>query len=532
MTMLPRVIPMPDRKAALVEGLADHLGRHRESYFAVCLVLAALVPVLAVKLPPMADLLGHMGRYSIQTDLEQHPWLKQYYGFEWQVIGNLGTALLVELLHPFYGVETSVRLIVILNQLLAAAAVIALCREVHGRVTSFCLLALPLIYSLPFNYRFLNYTLSMALALLAFVLWLRLTRLGHVRLRQCVFVPVGLAVWTCHAYGWAFLGLLCTASCMVRSHEAGRRWPLILWDTGLNCLPLLAPVIPMLLWRGEDGGGDTTGWFQLLGKLLWLQWMLRLDWEIFDKVSAIFLLSISLFGIAGNRIPSNKSISLAAWACFLAFILMPIGIFGSYYADMRLAPYAVMLALLALDDGQFDSGPRRWLMAAAALFLVGRLATTTAVYVERERVLDAHLEALETIPERARVASLVLLPCPTDWELPWLSHVGGMAVARRHAFSNDQWAEPGMNPLTISYPEAGDFERAPSSITYPERCKPPGVQMGAAVASLPKAAFTHVWIVGIPAQQIPRPEGSTVVWRGRDSAVFGFDRASPGADSR
>jgi hypothetical protein len=401
-----------------------------------------------------------------------------------------------------------------------------LCREVHGRITAFCILALPLIYCLPFNYGFLNFTLSMALALLAFVLWLRLSRLGLIRLRQWIFIPIGLAVWTCHTFGWAFLGMLCTAACLVRAYEAGRKWPLILWDIGRDCLPLLAPIVPMLLWRGESAGGDTVGWFELLGKLLWLQWMLRLDWEVFDKLSAMALLLLSLFGVLTSRIPSNRTLSVASYFCFAAFLLLPIGIFGSYYVDMRMAPYAVMLALLALDDGKFGRGPRRWLTAVAVLFLVSRLAVTTTVYVERERILDAHLEALEAIPERARVASLVSLPCPTDWKLPWLSHVGGMAIARNHAFSNDQWAEPGMNPLTVSLPEAGSFARNPSSMRYPERCEPRGAPMAAVIERLPQAAFTHLWIVGIPAQRIPHPAGATLVWQNADSAVFRLDPAA------
>jgi hypothetical protein len=47
------------------------------------IILIALVPILAVRLPPPVDLLGHVGRYAIQTGLDEHPELKQYYGFRW-----------------------------------------------------------------------------------------------------------------------------------------------------------------------------------------------------------------------------------------------------------------------------------------------------------------------------------------------------------------------------------------------------------------------------------------------------------------
>jgi len=504
-------------------ALTAHLRRHRDAYFMICLVLAALVPVLVVKLPPLIDVLGHIGRYSIQTGLDQHPWLAQYYTFEWRIIGNLGADILVELLHPFFGVETTVRLIVILNQALAATAVLLLSREAHGRITPFCVLALPLIYSVPFTYGFINFTLSMALALMAFVLWLRLTKLGRVRLRQYIFVPIGLTVWTCHTYGWAFLGLLCTASSLVRSYEAGRKWPAILWHTGLDCLPLLAPLLPMLLWRGQSAGGGTGDW-SLAGKLLWLTWILRLDWKIFDQLCAGLLWVVVYVGLREKKISADRTLIVAAALCFAAFLILPLSVFGSYYADMRLTPYALMLALLSFDDRKLDARLRRYLTFAAVLFLAARLTATGVVYVERERVLKTHLEALDVIPQRARIATFVTLPCPTEWKLPWLSHTGSLAIARNHAFSNDQWSASGVNLLSVSFIQGGAFRTDPSQMIAPDRCKSHGVTMRKALANLPKNAFTHVWFFDTPWQEMQRLKESTLVWKSGDSAVFRLDR--------
>ena len=134
------------------------------------IILLALVPLMWIEVPPMVDMLGHIGRYSIQTGIEDHPWLKQYFAFHWHVIGNLGADILIQLLAPVFGVEASVRIIVLLAQALAASSILLLCRQVHGRITSFCLFALPLIYSFPFNFGFINFILGMALALFAFTL--------------------------------------------------------------------------------------------------------------------------------------------------------------------------------------------------------------------------------------------------------------------------------------------------------------------------------------------------------------------------
>lgn len=486
---------------------------------ALALVAFALVPVFMVKLPPLVDLPGHIGRYAIQTGLDQHPWLQQYFSFHWQVIGNLGADILIELLSPFYGVETSVRLIVALNQLLAAAAILLLCREVHGRITPFCLFALPLIYCFPFNYGFINFTLSMALAMLAFALWLRLARTNRMRTRTWLFVPVGLAIWLCHTFGWAFLGLLCAAESIARSQQAGRDWRKTLWDTGWRCLPLAAPLLPILLWRSQADGG-TEGWFLILSKLTWLLSILRLDNELIDKLSAGLLLGLVYFGLRSRKVLRDRTMLTAAALCFLAFLVLPWRVFGSAHADMRLAPYMLIVALLALDDRLLGDRPRKLLMIGAAIFLAARIGLTTASYVERERELDAHLEALDAIPERARVATLVSIPCPTDWELASLTHLGGVAIARKHVFANDQWATGGINLLSVHYPEAGEFAHDTSEMIYPARCGVNSPTMHQSVAALPAEAFSHLWIAGMPPRDHPRREGFTRVWQGPNSAVY------------
>ena len=63
--------------------------------FIVALVALSTLPLLYPPIPPLVDLFGHMGRYRVQLDLHNSPWLPKYYGFHWAAIGNLGVDLLV-----------------------------------------------------------------------------------------------------------------------------------------------------------------------------------------------------------------------------------------------------------------------------------------------------------------------------------------------------------------------------------------------------------------------------------------------------
>lgn len=494
------------------------------SLFAAFLILASALPVAFLHTPPMPDILGHIGRYAIQTELDQHPWLKAYYAFDWHVIGNLGTDLLVEVLAPHTGVERAAAIVVTLVPLLASSGILLLSRQIHGRITPFSVLALALIYGVPFNWGFLNFSLAMALALLAFNLWYYLSRTGHPRLRTALFVPIGLATWLCHTFGWGLLGILCTADSLARSRAAGRAWPQALLDTLSRCLPLLAPLVPMLLWRSSATGSGIAGWFNPLAKIAWMVGMLRLDAEVFDKGAALVLLLAVYTGLRSPRIGIDRTLGMAALIALGAYLALPMQVFGSLYADMRLAPYVVMLALLGMREVKIDRKRQTVLMLAALAFLALRLGYTGHVYKERERMLEAQAEAMQVIPPGARLATLVQRPCEAAWELPWLSHMGSLTIARRHVFANDQWATSGMNLLTVHYPAARTFAADTAEIVYSPTC-PDTPTLAQSLERLPTGAFTHVWVMGVAPQAIPRRNDLVPIWQTGTATVF---KVTPG----
>jgi hypothetical protein len=163
--------------------------------FVLALVLLSCVPLLWPDVPPLLDLPGHMGRYRVQLDLATSPDLQQYFGFDWQVIGNLGVDLLVVPLAKLVGVELATKLIVMSIPPLTVAGMLWVAREVHNRLPPTVAFALPLAFGHPFMFGFVNFALSMALALLAFGFWLRLGRLGKSKLlrgaRNAPFVDHG-----------------------------------------------------------------------------------------------------------------------------------------------------------------------------------------------------------------------------------------------------------------------------------------------------------------------------------------------------
>ncbi|MFM7376636.1 MAG: hypothetical protein ACKO1O_00655 [Erythrobacter sp.] len=189
-TPLPPIEPLGG--PLKLSGLLDR-------WWAIALVcLIALAPLLVVGIAPLTDLYGHLGRHAVQTELAQRPGLQPYFSYEWKLIGNLGGDILVQLFHPLLGLEGAVRATVMVTQALGALGLILVSREVHGRVTPFAIAAIPLIYGFPFNYGFINYTLSMALALLAYVLWLRLRRAEREGLAAAWLGAAGVVIWIAH----------------------------------------------------------------------------------------------------------------------------------------------------------------------------------------------------------------------------------------------------------------------------------------------------------------------------------------------
>lgn len=186
------------------------------------MALLAAVPLLWPTVPPLVDLAGHMGRYRVQLEYADQPRLAQWYHFEWQMIGNLGIDLLIEPLAPIFGLELAVKLIVIAIPVLTVTGLLWIAREVQGRIPATALFALPLAYSYPFQFGFVNFALSMALALNLFALWLRMGRLGAVRLRMVLFVPLSCLLWLAHTFGWGVLGVLAFSAELIRQHDIRR----------------------------------------------------------------------------------------------------------------------------------------------------------------------------------------------------------------------------------------------------------------------------------------------------------------------
>jgi hypothetical protein len=500
--------------------------------FVAALVLLAAVPLLYPDIPPLVDLFGHLGRYRVQLDVAQSPLLARYYGFEWAAIGNLGVDLLIMPLVPVLGLELAVKLIVLSIPPLTAAGFLWVAREVHHRLPPTAAFALPFAYSHPFMFGFVNYALSIALAFLAFGLWLRLARLGRIRLRSILFVPISIIVFFAHVFGWGVLGLLCFSAEAVRQHDRGRGWLRSAWKAALHASVMALPLLFMVLWRTDSGGGMSSGWFDWERKAEWVQSALRDRWQAYDIAALALVIILLMFTAVSRRLTFSRNLLLTAVVLLVGFLIIPTTVFGSTYADMRLVPYVLAVALLAIRfRGDTHLPLARFLAVAGLAFYLARIGANSlslAIAADDQR---AKLAALDHVPMGARVASLASYKeCGKAWALPRNTHLGAMVIVRRHGFSNDQWAIEGSNLLKLKYREAGPFAADASQIVAENHCRgraPWGVDR--ALAALPRAEFDLLWLIDVPPFDARLIAGMRPVWRGSGSTLLATspDGAAP-----
>lgn len=490
--------------------------------FAAAMILIAFVPLIYPAVPPLVDLLGHMGRYRVELDLAHSPDLQRYYSFHWHLIGNLGVDLLIVPLSKLVGLEMAVKLIVMTIPPLTVAGFLWVAREVHNRLPPTVLFALPFAFGHPFQFGFVNYTLSMALAFLAFGLWLRLGRLGKTGLRAILFVPISVLVFITHTFGWGALGILAFSAEAVRQHDRGIGWWRSAWRAAMHASVMAGPLLLMLLWRHGISHGMTSDWFNLQAKLLWLLMALRDRWQYFDIVSVAFALTMLVFAWRRPELTLSRNLAFSALMLLLVFLILPRIVFGSAYADMRLVPFMIATALLAIRfKDSTDPRLARGLAMLGLGFYVMRIAATTASLAIAANNQSVRLAALDHVPVGAKLVHLVSEDCATLWTLPRNTHLGAMATVRRNAFSNDQWAVEGANLLAVHYVVAGRFAADPSQMVRPARCPNPDLSpIDKALAAIPRDAFDYVWTIDLPPTDPRLLSGYQLVWSASGSNLY------------
>lgn len=482
----------PDRNDAgpVVKWLQSPLA------FVVLCVLGAL-PLAFTAMPPLIDLGGHLGRFAVQLDGGASASLRQWYSFHWDLIPNLGTDLLMQVLAPVLGLEPALKWIVVAIPALQIAGWLLLARAAHGYVPPTVLFAVPLAYSYPFEYGFLNFSLSAALATCFLALWIALGKRERVLLRWMIFVPLACGLWVAHLVGWAIFCVLAGADELWRRKRNGQALGRASLGaiTPLSCL--LAPWLVKLFWPGAPSGhGVTDELFKIGIKLRYLIMPLRDRWAIWDIASTLALLALISWSWKSDRFTRHGGLALGAACLAGLYFLIPGHVVGSYYADMRLLPTILAIALITMRPAVTARRLAAGLAIAGLVFAGARLAGNAASMVLSDRQFTQDLAVLKVVPRDSQLVSLVVQRCDQTYG-PWLrerrSHLGGYAIARRHDFSNDQWLIPGGQLLQVHNPGAGEFASDPSQLTHPLACNhEPGVVQ---VAQRIPLVIRHLWLL-------------------------------------
>jgi hypothetical protein len=423
-------------------------------------------------------------------------------------------------LAKIFGLELAVKLIVLAIPPMTVAGFLWVAREVHGRIPPTALFALPFAFSHPFMFGFANFALSIALAFLAFGLWLRLARLHRLKLRAILFVPISLIVFFTHTFGWGVLGLLCFSGEAVRQHDSGQGWFRSGVKAALHASVMALPLLFMLVWRNSIHGGKTGHWFDFDLKWHFFLASLRDRWKWFDVGALTLTILVMIESLRRRELTFSRNLVFSALVLFAGYMLLPYMVFSSAYADMRMIPYVIAVLLLAIRFRMDTKRPLADVIAVLGLgFFLARIVGTTLSLSIAAEEQAAKLRALDHVPMGARVLSLVGEGCGNNWRLPRNVHLGAMTIVRRHGFTNDQWVTTGVNLLEVRYREAGPFKADPSQIIRNRGCiGAPSIDK--ALKASRRGKFDFVWLVDTQSFDPQLVAGMPLVWSGSGSALY------------
>jgi len=385
------------------------------SLLAAMLVLLVL-PLVLVPVPPLLDYPNHLARMVVLAFGAHDPFLSQIYMQHWDLIPNIGTDVVMPPLLWIMPVYVAGQVMLGVTLILPVLGTIAYSRAVLGQRSYWSLGAGFVAYNVIFILGFMNFLVSLGLALLAAAAWVHWSERYRLRMTAALIIVAPLIFLT-HLLGSLFLGLLIFCHDVTSrpwgQPRAVRRDAAVRFGTGS-----LIFLIPALLYaRSRAGfGSAATIWATPHDKLLFLfAPFLNYLWRP-DLALGLLIGAVVLACVVTRRATFAPETVLAAVILLLLYAVVPAVMDGAPFA-IRLS---VMLGFLVFAGftppglGQFI-GPALGICLGGVFLL--RMALLMSIWSGQNDDIASLRQVIAHVPEHSRVVAMSVHAAdnPTYW---------------------------------------------------------------------------------------------------------------------
>lgn len=440
------------------------------------LVVALAIPFFLVDIPPVQDYPNHLARYFVLAHPED-PWLAKFYAPAWRILPNLGMDVLGMALLKLLPVHVGGRILLAVSLFMPVIGAVVFSRVMFGRYLYWPLASGLMAYSGIFHLGFMNFLLSLGVALIGAAIWLAMRRRGSALGAAVVGAIAASVIFFCHVFGVILFGVLLGALEIARLAALRRDGKPITKPaavTALLGLVVLAPVLGLYLASPLSDGqafGEWGGRYKLAAFLT--------PFATYSKVvTMVTAIAVLIFLVLNrSRLRMAPGIGIALLVLLLIFAAAPIAIGRGSFIDSRLG---VMMALL-LFAGMAPDLPRRSALVFAGIFaalIAGRSAYIATVWADHRHDLADLRMAISQLPDGARVLSArghlgyqtenvshAGRALPGFYRLD--GHLAALMVIERRAFWPLLFADATQQPLVVRSPYAAISHPLRESVYWP-----------------------------------------------------------------
>jgi hypothetical protein len=504
----------------------------------VILLLAAVLPVLAMRVLPLIDYPDHLGRMYALLHLPGDPLLARYYLLHWAMIPNLAMDLVVPPLARLTDIFFASKVFVLLLMVLMLSGPFAVQAALWRRVSAWPLVSFLFIYNWIFMYGFTNFLFGVGVALWAIAAWIRL-REARPALRFAVSLGFSLVLFITHLHALGLYGLTVLCYEIWRWREnPGARGRRFFIDLIFFAAPFLL-TLALLGLSKTAGNAAVTEWL-FYTKIEALYFAIKNFWPALDlAIGAGFLAAVVWFYWRGRL-----TVHPAAWyvlaGSIVVFVAMPFRVFGSSFADSRL-PIAMLFILI---------GMVRWEPAARASTLrfctvvgLAALARFAVVALVWSRFADVYAD-FERSFQAIEPGSKILTTRMAEKGMrrtyaDLLIHIPTLAMAERSSLETLAFTDPGAQVLVTrpEYRGITTYAGLPPIIDYVVRGEidpdvtPPPLNAGYYLHW--RDSYDYVYVLYARPGTAPPAKDLVLAYQGKEFQLYKVERSGAASlDSR